>query len=125
MALVTNDTAEAVIGCAIRVHRQLGPGLYESVYQGCLALEMTRLCLEYQEQAAVGITYDGVHLPGAFRADFIVQGDLVVEIKSIEQVLPLHNRQVLTYMRLSGITKGLLINFNVSLLKQGLRSFVL
>ena len=73
----------------------------------------------------MGITYDGVHLPGAFRADFIVQGDLVVEIKSIEQVLPLHHRQVLTYMRLSGMTKGLLINFNVSLLKQGLRSFVL
>jgi GxxExxY protein len=125
MALVSNDTADAVIGCAIRVHRHLGPGLYESVYQSCLALEMNRLRLGYEEQVAVGVTYDGVRLPGAFRADFIVQGDLVVEIKSIEQVLPLHDRQVLTYLRLSGITKGLLINFNVSLLKQGLRSFVL
>jgi GxxExxY protein len=125
MTLVSNDTADAVIGCAIRVHRHLGPGLYESIYQSCLALEMSRLRLGYEEQVAVGVTYDGVHLPGAFRADFIVQGDLVVEIKSIEQVLPLHDRQVLTYLRLSGITKGLLINFNVSLLKQGLRSFVL
>ena len=125
MALVSNDTADAVIGCAIRVHQQLGPGLYESVYQACLALEMTRLRLEYQEQVLVGVTYDGVQLPAAFRADFIVQGELVVEIKSIEQVLPLHHRQVLTYMRLSGIKKGLLFNFNASLLKQGLRSFVL
>jgi GxxExxY protein len=86
---------------------------------------MARLRLHYDEQVAVGISYEGVHLPVAFRADFIVQSELVVEIKSIEQVLPLHHRQVLTYMRLAGITKGLLINFNVSLLKHGLRSFVL
>jgi GxxExxY protein len=125
VGLVSNDAADAVIGCAIRVHQHLGPGLYESVYQACLALEMNRLCLQYQEQVAVGISYDGVQLPGAFRVDFIVQGEVVVEIKSVEQVLPLHHRQVLTYMRLSGIQKGLLVNFNVSLLKQGLRSFVL
>jgi GxxExxY protein len=125
MALVSNDTADAVIGCAIRVHQRLGPGLYESVYQACLALELTRHGLPYLEQAPVGITYDDVHLPCAFRADFIVQHEVVVEIKSIETVLPLHHRQILTYMRLAGITKGILVNFNVPLLKQGLRSFVL
>jgi GxxExxY protein len=124
VALVTTPSAEIVIGCAIRVHRRMGSGLYESVYQACLGLELSKAGLTFAEQVAVSVRYDGVELPPAFRADFIIANELIVEIKSIENLLPLHDRQVLTYMRLSGITKGLLINFNVSLLKQGLRSFV-
>ena len=99
--------------------------MFESVYQTCLALELTRAGLQFDEQVAVGITYEGTHLPGAFRADFIVERELIVEVKSIEHVLPVHSRQVLTYMRLSGLKKGLMINFHVTLLKHGLKSFVM
>jgi GxxExxY protein len=125
MALITTPSTEVVIGCAIRVHTQMGPGLYESVYQACLGLELNKAGLRYAEQAAVSVTYDGIALPPAFRADFIVEEELIVEIKSLEQVLPVHQRQVLTYLRLSGLKKGLLINFNVARLKDGLRSFVM
>ena len=114
-----------VIGCAINAHRRLGPGLYESIYQACLARELSKAGLRFEEQVAVTITYDGERLPAAFRADFIVEDAVVVEVKSIENALPIHHRQVLTYMRLSGIRKGLLINFNVVMLKQGIKSFVL
>jgi GxxExxY protein len=125
VALITTPSTERVIGCAIRVHKQLGPGMFESVYQTCLALELTRAGLGFDEQVAVSISYEGTHLPGAFRADFIVERELIVEVKSIERVLPIHSRQVLTYMRLSGLKKGLLINFHVTLLKYGLKSFVM
>jgi len=125
VALITTPSTELVIGCAIRVHKQLGPGMFESVYQTCLALELTRAGLQFDEEVAVSITYEGTHIPGAFRADFIVERELIVEVKSIERVLPIHSRQVLTYMRLSGLKKGLLINFHVTLLKYGLKSFVM
>ncbi len=85
----------------------------------------TKARLRYEEQVAVSITYDGDPLPAAFRADFIVEGAVIVEIKSIENILPIHHRQVLTYMRLSGIRKGLLLNFNVSMLKEGVKSFAM
>jgi GxxExxY protein len=103
----------------------MGPGLYESVYQACLGLELSRARLKFAEQVAVSVSYDGVLLPPAFRADFIVEDELIVEIKSLDQVLPIHSRQVLTYLRLSGLKKGLLFNFNVTRLKDGLRSFVM
>jgi GxxExxY protein len=99
--------------------------MFESVYQTCLALELSRAGLQFDEQVAVSISYEGTNLPGAFRADFIVERELIVEVKSIERVLPIHSRQVLTYMRLSNLRKGLLINFHVTLLKYGLKSFVI
>ena len=86
---------------------------------------MKRAGLRFEEQAALPVTYEGVFVPEAFRADFIVERELILEIKSIERVLPVHNRQVLTYMRLSGLKKGLMINFHVTLLKHGLKSYVL
>jgi GxxExxY protein len=125
MALITTPSTEVVIGCAIRVHSQVGPGLFESVYEACLALEMRRAGLKFDQQKVLPINYEGLDLAEAFRADFIVENELVVEIKSIDRLMPVHTRQVLTYMRLSGVTKGLLLNFNVSLLKNGLKSLVL
>lgn len=121
----TQDTAHRIIGCALRVHRRLGPGLYESIYETCLARELAKARLSYEEQVSVTITYDGESLPAAFRADLIVERRVIVEIKSVEHVLPVHDRQVLTYLKLSGIRKGLLINFNVPMLKQGIKSFAL
>ena len=83
-----------MIGCAIQAHRKLGPGRYESIYQTCPAREMTKARLRYEEQVAISITYDGERLPAAFRADFIVENELIIEIKSIQEVLPVHHRQV-------------------------------
>ena len=125
MALITTPSTEVVIGCAIRIHSQLGPGLFESVYEACLALEMDRAGLHFARQTVLQVNYEGLQLPEGFRADFIVEKELIVEIKSIERFLPVHTRQVLTYMRLADVSKGLLINFNVNLLKNGLKSLVL
>lgn len=124
MDFPAQSTAHRVIGCAIQVHRRLGPGLYESIYQACLAKELIKARLRFEEQVAVTVTYDGERLPAAFRADFIVEDEVIVEVKSVEHVLPVHHRQVLTYLRLSGIRKGVLLNFNVAILKQGIKSFV-
>ena len=109
----------------IEVHRKLGPGLFESVYQPCLAHEFRKARLEFTEQVIVPLHYDGLRLDRAFRADFIVNEEVIVEIKAIENVLPVHHAQVLTYMRITGLRKGLLFNFNVPVLKDGIKSFVM
>jgi GxxExxY protein len=124
MALVTVDSANTVIGCAIAVHRVLGPGLFESVYEPCLAYELHRAGLRFERQVLLPLVYEGVRLSQAFRADFIVEDELLVEVKSVERLQPVHQMQVLTYVKLAGLTKGLLINFNVPLLKEGVRSIV-
>jgi GxxExxY protein len=124
MALVTVDSAATVIGCAIAVHRTLGPGLFESVYEPCLAHEMHKAGLRFQRQVALPLIYDSIRFPQAFRADFIVEDELLVELKSVEHLQPVHHSQLLTYLKLAGLRKGLLINFNVRLLKEGLRSIV-
>ena len=125
MTLVTTPSAHAIIGCAIEVHRKLGPGLFESVYQPCLAHEFRKAGLEFTEQVIVPLHYDGLRFDRAFRADFIVNEEVIVEIKAIENVLPVHHAQVLTYMRITGLRKGLLLNFNVPVLKDGIKSFVM
>jgi GxxExxY protein len=125
MALITSPQAEQIIGCAIRVHRRLGPGLFESVYEECLAYELTKAGLQYGRRVVVPVRYDDVVLPRAFVADLIVEGQILVELKSVQEVLPVHCKQVITYMRLSGLCKGLLFNFSAEVLKDGLRSFVL
>ncbi len=125
MVLVTTPSTETVIGCAIKVHRALGPGLFESVYQPCLAHELTRAGLTFEQQVTLPVTYGGISFDRAFRADFIIERELIVEVKALERILPVHASQVLTYLRLSGLSKGLLINFNVPVLKEGLKSFVM
>ena len=108
-----SPVTEKVIGCAIEVHRTVGPGLLESAYERCLAKEL----------AECG-PYEGMDLGCGYRLDFVVEGEVVVEIKSVERMLPVHKAQLLTYLKLTGLAQGLLINFNVSLLKNGLCSVV-
>ena len=124
MALITNPAATAVIKVALRVHSALGPGLFESVYEDCTTHELRKLGLSFQRQVALPLTYDGRLFPRAFIADLIVEGQVLVELKSIERLLPIHSAQILTYMRIANIDKGLLINFNSAKLKDGLKSFI-
>ena len=125
MALITTASADTVIGCAIKVHRELGPGIFESVYGPCLAHEMTKAGLRFSREVAFPLVYDGLSFQRAFRADFVVENELILEVKAVAELAPIHASQVMTYMRLLQLRKGLLINFNVPVLKKGIRSFVL
>ena len=114
-----------IIGAAIEVHRLLGPGLLESAYEECLAHELTVRKLECRRQVPVPVVYKGVKLECGYRIDILVAGRIVLELKSIEAIAPVHEATLLTYLRLSGNTLGLIINFNVPILKDGIRRFVL
>ena len=114
-----------IIGAAIEVHRLLGPGLLESAYEECLAHELTIRKLEYRRQVPVPVVYKGVKLECGYRIDVLVAGTIVLELKSIETIAPVHEATLLTYLRLSRNTLGLIINFNVTVLKDGIRRFVL
>jgi GxxExxY protein len=118
-----DELARAVIGAAIEVHRQLGAGLPEESYEGALDVEMTSRGIPFERQKRVEIIYKGV-VVGVGRIDFLVGGKLVVEVKSVEALLPIHRLQTLSYMRIIGQPLGLLINFNVALLKQGIRRII-
>ena len=115
----------AVLGAAIEVHRTLGPGLLESVYEECLCHELALGGICFARQVPLPVQYKGVHLDCGYRMDMVVEDQLVVEIKSVERLLALHDAQLLTYLRLSGIKKGLLLNFNTRVLKHGIRRLVL
>jgi GxxExxY protein len=119
-----NEITEKIIGAAIEVHRHLGPGLLESAYEECLCYELNQAGLRFERQVHLPIHYKGIQLEGAYRMDVIVEDAVVVEIKATEQMLPLYSAQVLTYLRSAHKTIGLLINFNVPLLKDGLRRIV-
>jgi GxxExxY protein len=122
---VLNDLTHRVIGCALRVHSAMGPGLLESVYEVCLADELTRSGFEVRRQVAVDINYAGRTLPSAVKLDLIVNDALILELKSVERTLPIHEAQLLSYLRLTNKQVGLLMNFNVPLLKQGIKRMVL
>jgi GxxExxY protein len=110
-----------VIGAAIEVHRSLGPGLLESAYEECLCYELSAAGLNYRRQVDLPVTYKSVRLDCGYRMDLVVEGQLVVELKTVENILPIHEAQLLTYLRLSGIRTGLLVNFNTPTLRQGLK----
>ena len=124
MNSTTNELTHAVIGMAIEVHRELGPGLLESAYEECLADELRQSTLKFARQKPVPVTYKGLELDCGYRIDLLVEDQLVIELKSVEELIPLFDAQVLTYMKLADKTIGLLINFNVPALKLGLRRFV-
>ncbi|NBV76485.1 MAG: GxxExxY protein, partial [Methylococcaceae bacterium] len=109
--------SEALIGCAIEVHKALGPGLLESVYEQCLCVELASHSIPFRRQVAMPVTYKSEKIDGGFRLDLLVGERLVVEIKSVEKLLPIHQAQVLTYLRLGHFARGLLLNFNVPLLR--------
>jgi GxxExxY protein len=115
-----NRVTNAIIGAAIEVHRQLGPGLPESHYEEALAYEFELRRIPFERQVPVDVFYKNRKV-GNFRADFVVQGAVLVEIKSVEAIAPLHPNQVVTYLRVTKLRLGLLINFNVAMLKDGLR----
>ncbi|MHB1297524.1 MAG: GxxExxY protein [Gemmatimonadaceae bacterium] len=110
---------EAVIGAAIAVHRVVGPGMLESVYDVCLRHELDKRGLGFETQVTLPVTYDGVRLGAHFRLDLVVAGELVVELKCVEKVLPVHRAQLITYLRLGAFRRSLLINFNEARLVHG------
>ena len=120
-----DELSKKVIGCALEVHKPLGPGLMESVYEKCLSFELTKAGLKYEIRRALPVHYKGIKIDCGYRIDILVEDKLIVELKSVDTVLPLHQSQILTYMKLAGISTGLLLNFNVSKLKDGIQRFVL
>jgi GxxExxY protein len=114
---------EKIIGCAIEVHRTLGPGLLESAYEQCLARELSLQDVGFRLQVPVPVEYKGVHLDCGYRIDVLVNEQVVLELKSLERTLAIHEAQLLTYMKLANVAKGLLINFNVRRLVDGIRRF--
>lgn len=118
------DLTYKIIGLAMRVHRRLGPGLLESIYEKCLCHELARAEIPFQRQASLPVTYDDVELDGAYLADVIVDKQVILELKSVEHIVPLHEAQLLTYLRLSACRIGLLINFNTVSLTDGLKRCV-
>lgn len=116
--------ARAAVDGALQVHKTLGPGLLESAYEHCLAYKIARRGLPVQRQVALPIVYEGEKLDAGYRLDLVIDGAVIIEVKSIDALAPIHDAQVLTYLKLSGLRIGLLMNFNVTLLKQGLRRFV-
>ena len=119
-----NPLTEAAIGAAIKVHRALGPGLLESAYQECLAFELQRSGMKIRTNVSLPVAYDGVHIDAGYRLDLVVNDSLILEIKPVKKFADVHTAQVLTYLKLSGYPVGLLMNFNVTLLKSGLKRLI-
>ena len=120
-----DDLSYRVIGCAIEVHRVLGPGLLESTYEQCLAHELKVNRIGFKLQYPIPVEYKGVRLDCGYRVDVLVEDVLILELKSVEEVKGIHQAKLLTYMKLAGIKTGLLMNFNVERLKDGIQRFVL
>ncbi|MHB1134850.1 MAG: GxxExxY protein [Chloroflexota bacterium] len=120
-----HSLTEQVIGAAIEVHRHLGPGLLEAVYQACLARELTLRQVPFEQEVPLPVEYKGVRLDCGYRLDFVVGGTVVVELKAVDELRPVHEAQLMTYLKVTGCRVGLLVNFNVSALKQGLRRKVI
>jgi GxxExxY protein len=119
-----NDVTEAIIGAAICVHKELGPGLLESAYEACLAYELAEKRLKFERQKTLPVIYRGVELDCGYRIDFLIEDQVVVELKAIENLEPIHDAQLLSYLKLSKCKVGLLINFNVKVLKDGIHRLV-
>jgi GxxExxY protein len=118
------DLTEHVIGLAIEVHRTVGPGLLESVYSGCLCLELEQTGIAFQSEVMVPVIYKGTTIPMGFRADIVIANTIILEIKAVASFVPGHESQILTYLRMSGLRIGLLMNFHAPRLKDGLRRFI-
>ncbi len=119
------ELTHLIIEAAIEVHRYLGPGLIESVYETCMCYELVERKLNFERQKELALVYKGVSLDSTCRLDLVVENKVIIELKSVDQLHPVHEAQLLTYLKLSGIKIGLLINFNSRLLKDGIRRFVL
>lgn len=123
--MTDNELTHGIIGAAIEVHKTLGPGLLESAYEECLAREFSLRGLRFERQKPLPVVYKDVKLDCGYRLDFLVEGKVIVELKAIEALAPIHDAIVLTYLRLSGCAIGLLINFHTTSLKKGIKRLVL
>jgi len=119
-----NEIAKHIVDAAFRVHTSLGPGLLESVYEAVLAQELTRRGLRAERQQALPVVWENVHLEAGFRVELMVENEVIVEIKSVEAIAPVHRKQMLTYLRLANKRLGILINFDVDLIKDGIARVV-
>lgn len=120
----TNELSDKIIGAAIRVHKELGPGLLESVYEEALCLELEDLKLNFEKQLIIPLYYKNKLLKNYFRLDILVENEIIVELKSVEQLLDIHHAQLLSYLRLTNKKVGLILNFNTPLMKNGLKRIV-
>jgi GxxExxY protein len=120
-----NEVTKKIIGCAIEVHKNLGPGLLESVYEECLTFELGKAGLLFKRQQPTPVIYKEIKLDCGYRIDILVENMVIVELKVVDEINPVHEAQLLTYMKFSGKSIGLLIYFNVTTLKEGLRRFIL
>lgn len=121
----TDVVARHVVDAAYRVHRAMGPGLLESVYEACLCCELSRRGLKFEKQVEIPIVYEGIRLESGLRLDLLVADLVVVELKAVEQLLPIHEAQLLTYLKLTGKRVGLIVNFNTTLIKDGIKRIAL
>lgn len=119
-----NEIGQRIIGAALKVHTALGPGLLESAYEACLAYELAGVGLDVQRQVSCPVVYEGLILDAAYRIDMVVGGKVVVELKAVEQLLPVHAAQVLSYLRLGGYRLGYVLNFNVIHMRDGIKRVV-
>ena len=115
-----DDLSSRVIGCAIEVHRNLGPGLLESAYEQCLCHELNLRGLSFEKQKELPVVYKGLNLDCGYRLDIVVKDAIILELKSCEKIEPIHKAQLLTYLKLSGISLGLILNFNVPIMRDGI-----
>jgi len=125
MSTASDPLTERVIGLAIEVHRALGPGLLESAYEECLCFELREHGLSFERQRPLPVIYKSVRLDCGYRMDVVVESRLILELKTIERLLPVHSAQLLTYLRLSGIKTGLILNFHAPVLRDGIKRMVL
>jgi len=121
--MTDNQITEKIIGCAIEVHKQLGPGLLESAYEECLVYELKQAGLNTERQVAVPVIYKNIKLDCGYRIDVLVENKIIIELKTVDSFAPVHEAQILTYMKFAHKELGLLINFNVTLLKNGIKRF--
>lgn len=119
-----NGVGERILGCALAVHRVLGPGLLESAYEACLAYEFTKTGLAFRRQVPMPIRYDGVELEVGYRLDLLVEERVVIEVKAVDRLNDVHRAQLISYMKLGGYRLGYLLNFNVKVLKDGISRMV-
>ena len=119
-----NEISKILVDVFIKVHSGLGPGLLESVYETAICYELTKRGLNYTKQQGISVYYDSVKMDMGFRADIIVENKVIIEVKSIETILPVHHKTLLTYLRLTNMKLGLLVNFNVNLVKNGITRLV-
>ncbi len=123
--MIENTITEKIIGCAIEVHKNLGPGLLESAYEECLLYELQKIGLDVKKQVPLPLVYKEVKLDAGYRIDLLVENKIIIEIKAVDAIADIHKAQLMTYMKLAGVKVGLLINFNVLKLKDGIVRWIL